>query len=80
MITSYVRGHRVFFDPESGWYYMDGTSIGVARPCAHCGKLPTPEGHDACLGTIPGVVWACCGHGVAPGRVGYEDGSWGPLR
>ncbi len=31
--------------------------------CAACGQLPTPEGHDACLGTLPGVWNACCGHG-----------------
>jgi hypothetical protein len=23
----------------------------------------TPEGHDGCLGTLPGVMNACCGHG-----------------
>ena len=26
--------------------------------------MPTPEGHDACLGAIPGAAAACCGHGV----------------
>jgi len=26
--------------------------------------MPTPEGHDACLGKLPGVGAACCGHGV----------------
>jgi hypothetical protein len=29
-----------------------------------CGKMPTPEGYDACLGYIDGVISACCGHGV----------------
>lgn len=32
-------------------------------PCGHCNKMDTPEGHDACLGTLPGVMNACCGHG-----------------
>ena len=31
--------------------------------CIRCGQQPTPEGHDACLGTILGVRSACCGHG-----------------
>lgn len=39
------------------------------RPCVLCGMMPTPEGHDACLGTVQGAVSACCGHGVAPGHV-----------
>ncbi len=33
------------------------------RPCGHCDKHNTPEGHDGCLGTLPGVMNACCGHG-----------------
>lgn len=32
--------------------------------CVKCGKGPTKEGHDGCLGTLPGPVMnACCGHG-----------------
>lgn len=33
------------------------------RPCGHCDKFQTKEGHDGCLGTLPGVFNACCGHG-----------------
>lgn len=33
------------------------------RGCGHCGLQDTPEGHDGCLGTLPGVMNACCGHG-----------------
>jgi hypothetical protein len=43
-------------------------------PCELCGQLPTPEGHDACLGTLPGVKFACCGHGKGPGYVVFETG------
>lgn len=32
-------------------------------PCGHCGLYNTVEGHDGCLGTIPNVMNACCGHG-----------------
>ena len=35
------------------------------RACKHCGRLPTPEGYDACLGPIPGDISACCGYGVS---------------
>ncbi len=46
------------------WVWSD--TLGVVtddRPCARCGKRPTLEGYDACLGYIPQVVSACCGHG-----------------
>lgn len=33
------------------------------NPCKECNKPPTPEDHDACLGTLVGVMNACCGHG-----------------
>lgn len=31
--------------------------------CEHCGLEVTPEGHDGCIGTLEGVMNACCGHG-----------------
>ncbi len=43
-------------------------------PCVKCGKLPTKEGHDACLGTLPGVTDACCGHGVTESYIIFENG------
>lgn len=43
-------------------------------PCVKCGKLPTKEGHDACLGTLPGVTDACCGHGVKEAYIIFENG------
>jgi len=36
-----------------------------APECTHCGLKRTEEGHDGCLGTIPDVMNACCGHGIA---------------
>ena len=38
------------------------TAIGK-EICEECGLKRTPEGHDACLGELPGVMNACCGHG-----------------
>ena len=66
MATSHDRGHPIRYDnPETGWYYADTReSIDVERLCIRCGRPPTPEGHDACLGHLEGVTSACCGHGV----------------
>jgi len=66
VITAYERGHPVYFK-DGRIYYRDTdeeVDFDKARPCPRCGRLPTPEGHDACLGTLPGVKSACCGHGV----------------
>jgi hypothetical protein len=71
------RGHATYWDEEAGvWRFADDSSLeanwgGVERPCVKCALMPTPEGHDACLGTIPGAVAACCGHGVVPPSVMY---------
>ena len=67
--TSYVRGYPAFWDSKA-WRYDDTFELVPepdTRPCPRCGKLPTPEGYDACLGYIPEMESACCGHGVYPG-------------
>lgn len=47
------------------------------RPCGECGIKRTREGHDGCLGTLPNVRNACCGHGdVRDAYVQLNDGSW----
>ncbi len=60
------RGHPIEESAPGVWVYTD-TQTPVSewpdRPCGHCGLANTPEGHDACLGTLPGVSNACCGHG-----------------
>lgn len=40
--------------------YLDGYDKEI---CGHCGIKRTPEGHDGCIGTLPNVMNACCGHG-----------------
>jgi hypothetical protein len=45
------------------------------RECPACGLKPTPEGHDPCLGTLPGVQYACCGHGLERGYIMFENGT-----
>jgi len=65
-ITSYQRGHLIEYNLlTKQWVYSDDkSSIEKERPCIRCGELPTKEGYDTCLGHIPGLKSACCGHGV----------------
>ena len=69
-IRGYFRGNPIIYTNDQ-WVYEDtGERIpsngGEIRPCAKCGSLFTlGEGEvDPCLGTLPGVDNACCGHGI----------------
>jgi len=45
-------------------YTSEMAGSGQYGICAKCKKCPTKEGHDGCLGTLPGKIMnACCGHG-----------------
>jgi hypothetical protein len=35
--------------------------------------MPRHE-HDPCIANLPGVLFACCGHGVGRGYVAFENG------
>lgn len=76
MAHSSLRGHDIY--PENGeWFYCDTrtSTVGEERPCGRCGSERTTEGHDGCLGTLPGVMNACCGHGEdAKAYVQFENG------
>lgn len=65
MTRSQYRGHDIFYTNDK-WYYSDTkepVSENKNRSCGYCGKPNTKEGHDPCIGTIPNVLNACCGHG-----------------
>ena len=49
------------------WYGL------VRYPCKRCGRMPTKGGHDACLGELPGVQFACCGHGIEHGYMVFDN-------
>lgn len=34
--------------------------------CKVCHLPPTHEGHDPCISNLPGIAYACCGHGNHP--------------
>ena len=66
VVRGYEHGYPIEYDDiKEQWVYSDTREpIMNERPCKRCGKLATPEGYDACLGHLPGVKAACCGHGI----------------
>jgi hypothetical protein len=62
-VKSYHRGHLMIFSGAWRWADTGQPVAGHPRPCGKCKLSDTPEGHDGCLGTLPGVRNACCGHG-----------------
>jgi len=64
---AYVRGHLIVWDEKKRkWYYDDdGSVFDDSRVCNRCGRFPTVEGYDACIGYVPGKDSVCCGHGVS---------------
>ena len=65
-MDDYLRGHKI--ECVNGrWFFSDTGEPTIDtwenRPCGHCGRENTIEGHDGCLGTLKGVMNACCGHG-----------------
>lgn len=65
MATAYARGYKIYYHQTDGlWRYTDNNQpLDNNRACKRCGRKPLAEGYDACLGHIPRVVAACCGHG-----------------
>ena len=81
--ADYLRGHKIE-EVDGEWVYCDTQEPTVDgwkdRSCGKCGLPFTLEGHDGCIGTLPDVINACCGHGeVGDAYVQFEDGAglWG---
>lgn len=71
MVKGHSRGWDIYYDGKD-WRYADNDKImDDSRPCKRCGRMPTAEGYDACLGHVPGATSACCGHGVEKGYIIY---------
>ncbi len=67
-------GYRIFSIDGESWYWYDTKEfIGVSgklrcnRPCKECGLSQGSNGHDPCISNLPGVEYACCGHGLDDG-------------
>lgn len=77
-MTTMHRGHVLKLVAPDTWVYEDTgelVSDNPYRACGYCKRPNTPEGHDPCLGTLPGVMNACCGHGHGVPYVQFPDGS-----
>jgi len=65
MVKSKYRGHEIK-EINGIWFYCNN-NIPVESikniSCGHCNKSQTKEGYDDCLGKLPGLMNACCGHG-----------------
>ena len=69
------RGHRVNVLENGDQVFDDsGKFYNRQRPCRRCGRSPTAEGYDACIGYLPGVFSACCGHGQEESYCVMDDG------
>lgn len=74
---SNMRGHEIYGE-DGAWYYVDDDTPALDnRPCKRCGKHPTKEGFDHCLGFIPGMAAVCCGHGVSEPEMMVAPDTWG---
>jgi len=78
MQSSKLRGHDIEYD-GSRWIYCDSgkPTAHNQRNCGYCGRADTVEGHDGCIGTLPGVMNACCGHGTdEDAYIQYRNGPY----
>ena len=64
MVTGYARGNKIYCKNDIWYYVEDDTILDDSKPCKRCGRYPTKEGYDACVGYVEGVSSKCCGHGV----------------
>lgn len=64
--TSNWRGHPIIWsEKRQAWLYKDTNDLVSLLPMRSCGKCKIPQRNDTdpCLGKLPGVINACCGHG-----------------
>jgi len=71
----FKRGQEIYTNFGVKWYTKDGEEIDAEPACIRCGRKGLEGGEDACLGHLPGVRAACCGHGGDEGYVAFEDGT-----
>ncbi len=74
----YLRGHPIYQDGDR-FRYRDNDELTTTYQSRDCGLCRLPnraDGHDACIGELPGVMNACCGHGSPQeAYIQYVDGS-----
>lgn len=76
----YAFGNKIVWDNGTLQYIIFATGEVLNDEtrkdlvCPKCGKKQTPEGHDPCIPNLPGVDFACCGHGIKKGYVKFTNG------
>lgn len=58
---------RTAFNKYKAWHVP-------GAKCPTCKLERTDEGHDPCIANLPGVAFACCGHGFQMGYVCFDNG------
>ena len=65
LLYGYSRGHEIYTENGKDWMFSDTNEpYKDNRPCIKCGVLVNEKEPDPCLGMLPDVTFACCGHGV----------------
>jgi hypothetical protein len=76
-VEGFIFGHAIYTINGTEWFYVDNDEPirnAPERKCPKCDKYPTNDGHDPCIADLPGVDFACCGHGVEQGYVKFSNG------
>ena len=68
------EGAGVFEDDEEEELLQDIHEKGEPFKCPSCRMVVEPGEPDPCLGSLPGVQLACCGHGGGDGYLIFENG------
>lgn len=78
LVPDLHRGNRMHFANGIWKYARDGVEVSQepSRACGHCGRENDEAGHDGCIGFVPGVVSACCGHGASTRDTATESKAW----
>ena len=77
---AYNFGHAVdWCEKRKTWFLVETGDSNTIETymnliCPKCKKLPTKDAHDPCIKNLPGVKFACCGHGVSEGYIWFENG------
>jgi len=77
---TFLRGNLAIWNEKfKEWFFEDGSKA-IDKECPKCGKMQTKEGHDHCISNLPGVKYACCGHGKkmggkSTGYISFIDGT-----
>lgn len=86
---SRIRGHEIYYDPKlEVWKYVEDDSLvnkvelnfnneysdELDKRCPRCKMINKFDAPDYCLGYLPGVSNACCGHGENEGYISFTNG------